>query len=62
MKIMKIKRLRRIFILDSNIKCAEAEMCKEIAELDGDGLPKLLPKDGGNRRVDSKNYLQFILN
>jgi len=36
-------------------------MCKENPELDGDGIPKLLPKDGGNRRVDSETwfYLKF---
>jgi len=48
--------------LDSNIECAVAEMCKENPELDGDGFPKLLPKDGGNRRVDSEQtwfYLKF---
>lgn len=49
-------RLRRLFILDSNIECAVAEMCKQNPELDNsDGFPYHLPKYGGNRRVDSKH-------
>lgn len=49
-----ILRLKRIFLLDSNIEKAYSGFCKINAELNTDGLPAYVDKAGGNRRVDSK--------
>ena len=43
-----------MFLIDSNIESATEEMNHFIPELDEDGLPPHLPKNGGNRRVDRK--------
>lgn len=53
-KALECDRLRRWFILDSNIDGEmSSDATKEMPKLEPDGLPVKLPNHGGNRRVDS---------